>query len=578
MSKLRADELESLSTGKSILVDEIDSGVRADLTSPYGAAMVGRGAMTVASIADLLALPEGLRKADLSYHVTGYRSGTTVGGGTFVWDASRPKADHNGSIVIDPDKTLPTNWNDPAQVDAWQVPSNVGTGCYVRCNTVTATPQMQGYDYGDGGVLRRYTRGISGSYNIVEFPFNDIAGPYQGVAILSGGGPLDQQLIGYDHNREVYTTAGSEFVWPHDPVRDVSDLRLLRYAAESRAISILVSPADYTATVGSGEVAITLASPLVDGEMLIVEDPLARNISSGQTPSLGLIIGGYDNVISSGVMHHMTGAHHRITGGDHGTLIGGSYSWIDGGNYPTIVGGTGHIVDGVGAGMTVVGGYRNKVSGGAGATAIGGQSNTISGAFSYAMGSFNDVDGTGSFAFGRNNVISSSDAFALGTAHELNHPYTSALSGYGAQSYWQGQTIIWAFRAGNSPKRQQYTLDISRTTEDSTGARMINPVGVSDFIPPDNSCWMCTARVSAFHSNGGGGAWEVKFGVRRDATTTMLIGSPQVALSVVDGSMTGANISVSIVNGGVRVTAEPPASGGNISWAGAIDVMEVVQP
>src|SRR5690606_8287993 len=73
-----------------------DAALRQELASPAGAAMVGRGAMTVGSIADLVALPEGLRKADLSYSVTGYHHGTAVGGGTFVWDASRPIADHNG--------------------------------------------------------------------------------------------------------------------------------------------------------------------------------------------------------------------------------------------------------------------------------------------------------------------------------------------------------------------------------------------------------------------------------------------------------------------------------------------------
>lgn len=75
-------------TDSALLVDIGDQSLRQELASPSGAAMVGRGAMTVASIADLVALPEGLRKADLSYCVVGYHAGSTVGGGEFVWSGS----------------------------------------------------------------------------------------------------------------------------------------------------------------------------------------------------------------------------------------------------------------------------------------------------------------------------------------------------------------------------------------------------------------------------------------------------------------------------------------------------------
>ena len=43
--------------------------------------------MALDSIADLLALPAGLRREDMRYLVKGYYAGTDVGGGEFYWDA-----------------------------------------------------------------------------------------------------------------------------------------------------------------------------------------------------------------------------------------------------------------------------------------------------------------------------------------------------------------------------------------------------------------------------------------------------------------------------------------------------------
>lgn len=131
MSKLRVDELESLSTGESILVDEIDSGVRADLASPYGAAMVGRGVVAVDSIADLLALPAEQRREDLRYLVKGYHAGSDAGGGVFYLDADRPVSDHNGGTVIAIEKEFPADWSDLPAVISWFTPPTSGSGCFV---------------------------------------------------------------------------------------------------------------------------------------------------------------------------------------------------------------------------------------------------------------------------------------------------------------------------------------------------------------------------------------------------------------------------------------------------------------
>lgn len=77
-----------------------DAALRQDLANPYmGAAIVARGVVAVDSIADLLALPEGQRKAGLRYLVKGFHAGTAKGGGGFYWDSSSAE-EQNGVTVF----------------------------------------------------------------------------------------------------------------------------------------------------------------------------------------------------------------------------------------------------------------------------------------------------------------------------------------------------------------------------------------------------------------------------------------------------------------------------------------------
>lgn len=65
------------------------------------------------------------------YIVRGFYAGSFIGGGEFVYDASRNKADHNGGTVIATESIA--SWdgtsNDIAQILNW---SGTGEGCYVR--------------------------------------------------------------------------------------------------------------------------------------------------------------------------------------------------------------------------------------------------------------------------------------------------------------------------------------------------------------------------------------------------------------------------------------------------------------
>ena len=64
--------------------------------------------------------------------VTGYHSGTTVGGGLFVRKSS---GRHNGGTFIDPFRTFPTDWTNQTQLAAWFENSGVDVAGFERLDT-----------------------------------------------------------------------------------------------------------------------------------------------------------------------------------------------------------------------------------------------------------------------------------------------------------------------------------------------------------------------------------------------------------------------------------------------------------
>lgn len=68
---------------------------------------------------------------------TGVSDGTSIvvtdenHGGSFVWEATKDKALHNGGTIIDPDIVFPTDWTNQTQLAAWFT-AGTGAGCWVR--------------------------------------------------------------------------------------------------------------------------------------------------------------------------------------------------------------------------------------------------------------------------------------------------------------------------------------------------------------------------------------------------------------------------------------------------------------
>jgi len=65
--------------------------------------------------------------------VLGYHTKDDDGGGIFYWDANKPKSEHNGGTIIDPNKMFPTNWSDQTQLNNWfTANTTTDLGCWIR--------------------------------------------------------------------------------------------------------------------------------------------------------------------------------------------------------------------------------------------------------------------------------------------------------------------------------------------------------------------------------------------------------------------------------------------------------------
>jgi hypothetical protein len=114
--------------------------------------------MYLGSVQDLISTESPVDGAH--YEVTGYHSGSDVGGGTFYWDATGSKADHNGITVIDP--TVPFyTLGDESSVQAWYRTSNAGQGVFKRrdkgfvSDSDAGVLSVSSYDY-NTAFLNRY--------------------------------------------------------------------------------------------------------------------------------------------------------------------------------------------------------------------------------------------------------------------------------------------------------------------------------------------------------------------------------------------------------------------------------------
>lgn len=136
MSTLRTDTLQSTDSTFTIAVKDLANGI----------------SVSTKSITGLLTTPQ---LAGVAVVVKGYSVGSTKGGDTFYWDASKAKSAHDGGRVISP--TVPWNGSKATLLDflngvGESAPG--GTGCWVRAMSGSVLFEMFGIDgVGDEGAL-----------------------------------------------------------------------------------------------------------------------------------------------------------------------------------------------------------------------------------------------------------------------------------------------------------------------------------------------------------------------------------------------------------------------------------------
>lgn len=136
MSTLRTDTLQSTDSTFTIAVKDLANGI----------------SVSTKSITGLLTTPQ---LAGIAVVVKGYSAGSTKGGDTFYWDASKAKSAHDGGRVISP--TVPWNGSKATLLDflngvGESAPG--GTGCWVRAMSGSVLFEMFGIDgVGDEGAL-----------------------------------------------------------------------------------------------------------------------------------------------------------------------------------------------------------------------------------------------------------------------------------------------------------------------------------------------------------------------------------------------------------------------------------------
>jgi len=127
------------------------------------------------------------------YSVTGFYAGSTIGGGVFIWDASRSKADHNGGTVITPEAL--TAW-DGTQADLATMLDWVGagSGCYVK----QGVELIDFYTFGavDNAVIDISIEAALAEMSRTALPIIQYSGYFKASRTISHVGAVDFDTIG----------------------------------------------------------------------------------------------------------------------------------------------------------------------------------------------------------------------------------------------------------------------------------------------------------------------------------------------------------------------------------------------
>jgi hypothetical protein len=117
----------------------------------------------------------------VQYNVTSFYDGNNTGGGSFVYDSTRNKAEHDGVTIIDPDRV--TAWNGTAADLTTLYTVGSGSGCFVRISI--------GGLHGDAFGLSSDTTGNAAAFVQAAQVYSQIGTP---IEIKTGDYPLSSSV------------------------------------------------------------------------------------------------------------------------------------------------------------------------------------------------------------------------------------------------------------------------------------------------------------------------------------------------------------------------------------------------
>ena len=458
----------------------------------------------------------------------------------------------------------------------------------------------------------KVTAGTGSGKNIIaNAPDNDLPDDVSASVISGGGNSVNRNLIGYQQDEDwtAGTGANNDFTTSYD-VTNTGDVTVYLVRADKVLVAI-TAQCDIVMNGGKAQITYPRAGHFVNDGTGGAEGansfvlPAQRIWTyrgtkvklTGSSANFCAIYGGYDNIQMGGIMNHQGGAHHRMKPAvNHGLQVGGSYNRMYGGVYGAQVGGTmGFMGPLVGTGAFSGGGFGTEITG-ASAAAIGGSGATASGARAVVLGgNQNTASGSDAVTFG-NTVTNSGGGAIAGGAQNTNSGVYSVVVGFtltnsggysGVLGRDNGNTKDYSLVTGRyavgrtagavtlssgrrsvSGDSQSQSVHMRVTTTDATAAYLqVADTGTFANVA-DTSNTVVSMLIAATNvADQSGGAWELKFRIKRTASVTTLLGSTLTPISV-DASASGWAISVVPSNSasGYRISVTGAAAT-TINWS-----------
>jgi hypothetical protein len=149
------------------------------------------------SVASIKSLPLAAdAKTDTVYNVIGFYVDSVVGGGSFIWDATRNKAQHNGGTIIAPEAIA--GWDGTpqniSQLLGW---AGAGAGCFVRAGLADS---VNAYDFGLSALNVDAAIVLNKALSVAKTVFVPAITVNVNTTILL---PLDSHLVGFGSTSSV---------------------------------------------------------------------------------------------------------------------------------------------------------------------------------------------------------------------------------------------------------------------------------------------------------------------------------------------------------------------------------------